>query len=519
MKNRKVNFLKLGIFLFGTSLLLWNCENEEIEHIKTETKKELKLETVSLENAKNIFENYQKNKPTTFARGESDELTLDPQWETTTQDSINNTDALITNTETIINREGGYISKIFFIEVNDSINKGIYTEWSDEAFENGEIKNGRIYFNDFDGEFLDAYKITDGIITHRLVPSQQTQQASIFSFVFLFFQATIDTPPCWNTDTLGDFEGGQLDDVEITLSGGGGGPGEGGSTFTSAWSMFSGSSESGDSNNDSESNNNGGGTGNNNNEENCTGGKVLNTTTNQCECPEGKVEDSDGNCIDNPCTYNKPYNSETGECECREGMAPDYSGYCICPEGKTEDLDGKCVDKPCDGDPVPSPQIVSSGSSGRKGGTFGCTRSNINKTCGGVRGKKNHDGIDIKAEVDTPTFSMYQGKVHSIRNTFSAGKYKKNSYGNYIIIKSTVDSKTVYIRYNHLNKVSVEKDDEIYLGQIIGLNGNTGNAAARGVTSHIHIQILDSNWKSINPADYLKTKFDSEYKPISNNCN
>ena len=121
--------------------------------------------------------------------------------------------------------------------------------------------------------------------------------------------------------------------------------------------------------------------------------------------------------------------------------------------------------------------------------------------------------------VNTSTFSMYKGKVSSLRDTFSAGEYKKNSFGNYIIIKSTVNGKTVYIRYNHLNKVSVKKDQDISVGQVIGLKGNTGNAAAKGVTPYIHIQVLDSSWKSINPADYLKTKFDSEYKPISNNCN
>jgi hypothetical protein len=32
MKNRKNNFIKLGIFLFGISLLLWNCEKDENSH-------------------------------------------------------------------------------------------------------------------------------------------------------------------------------------------------------------------------------------------------------------------------------------------------------------------------------------------------------------------------------------------------------------------------------------------------------------------------------------------------------
>ena len=31
MKIRKLNFLKIGILFFGITILLWNCEKEEIE--------------------------------------------------------------------------------------------------------------------------------------------------------------------------------------------------------------------------------------------------------------------------------------------------------------------------------------------------------------------------------------------------------------------------------------------------------------------------------------------------------
>lgn len=74
MKNRKINFIKLGI-----SILLFNCEKEEIELIGVKTKKELKLKTVSIEKAKTFFETYQKNKTALFAHGGSEVLTLDPQ--------------------------------------------------------------------------------------------------------------------------------------------------------------------------------------------------------------------------------------------------------------------------------------------------------------------------------------------------------------------------------------------------------------------------------------------------------
>ena len=55
MKTRKLNFLKIGILFFGITILLWNCEKEEIfidtiQNIETELKKNTKK--ISLENLK-----------------------------------------------------------------------------------------------------------------------------------------------------------------------------------------------------------------------------------------------------------------------------------------------------------------------------------------------------------------------------------------------------------------------------------------------------------------------------------
>lgn len=177
--------------------------------------------------------------------------------------------------------------------------------------------------------------------------------------------------------------------------------------------------------------------------------------------------------------------------------------------------------KPCAGDPVANPEIVSSGSSGKKGGTFGCTRT-ANTSCGGVYGKKNHDGLDIKAGVNKSVFAMYSGTISSIRNTFSPGEYKQNSYGNFVVITTVINGVTRNIKYNPLNNVSVTQGP-INVGDIIGLTGNTGNAnnpkAKVKVIPHIHLQVFNSNWsQSLDPEDYLKTKFDSNYNPISNNC-
>jgi len=115
---------------------------------------------------------------------------------------------------------------------------------------------------------------------------------------------------------------------------------------------------------------------------------------------------------------------------------------------------------------------------------------------------------------------MYSGTISSIRNTFNPGEYKANSFGNYVVITTIINGNTYNIKYNHLNNVSVVANQVINVGDIIGLTGNTGNAASKKVTPHIHLQVFNSNWSTkLNPEDFLHTKFDSNYNPIPNNCN
>ncbi len=174
--------------------------------------------------------------------------------------------------------------------------------------------------------------------------------------------------------------------------------------------------------------------------------------------------------------------------------------------------------KPCEGDPVSTPEIASSGASGKRGGTFGCTRVDSRKSCEGRAGEKKHDGLDVKVEPNSYLFSMYTGTVTNIRNSFEPGEYKKDSYGNFITITSTINGTTYSIKYNHLNNVNVEVGQTVTVGEILGLTGNTGNAAARGVVPHI--QIYNSNFsQSLNPEDFLNTKFDENQNPIKNDCN
>ena len=216
---------------------------------------------------------------------------------------------------------------------------------------------------------------------------------------------------------------------------------------------------------------------------------------------------------------------DTSNCEvgCDETWNSVQSGaptndFSDCPDGYVEDKNGNCVEKPCENDPIKNPQIVSSGISGKRGGTFGCTRISTT-TCDGQQNRKKHNGLDLKASLNSNIFAMYDGKVTSLRDSFRAGQYKSGSYGNYVIITSTIGGSTYHIRTNHLNSINVANGQTIKAGDIIGLSGNTGNAAGSDVIPHIDIVIYDSSWTPVDPENFVNTKFDSNYNTITNNCN
>lgn len=85
-------------------------------------------------------------------------------------------------------------------------------------------------------------------------------------------------------------------------------------------------------------------------------------------------------------------------------------------------------------------------------------------------------------------------------------------------MKSIINGKTYFIKYNHLNKVQVKKGDSVNVGDVIGYSGNTGNAAQKAIIPHIHFQVFDSKWNLLDPFDYINTKFDSNFNPIKSNC-
>lgn len=130
-----------------------------------------------------------------------------------------------------------------------------------------------------------------------------------------------------------------------------------------------------------------------------------------------------------------------------------------------------------------------------------------------------HDGLDIKVDINTNTFAMYSGTISGVRDSFSPGEYKDKSYGNYVLLTVQIDGSTYFIKFNHLNTVSVTQGQTINAGEIIGLSGTTGNAADDKVIPHLHLQVYDSDWNSIDQGPFLGTQFDDNQNPIPNpNC-
>ncbi len=99
-----------------------------------------------------------------------------------------------------------------------------------------------------------------------------------------------------------------------------------------------------------------------------------------------------------------------------------------------------------------------------------------------------HTGIDIAKPLGTKLVAIIDGIV------LDTGY--DNSYGKYIILKNDEGQTALYA---HCNNTYVSKGTEIYIGEVIGEVGSTGNSTG----SHLHLEIRDSNGNRLNPYFYL----------------
>jgi len=509
MKTNKLKtYLKFGILLLGSSLILINCRTDELTF---EPSKQIDAKTVSFEQAKAFFKNKKGNDQ--FAkRTSSNELILNPDWNSLEHSDLVYTEAQLTKANTEVNRNGEYTSKLLFVNIDDQIKSVILTTWVTDYDAENNIVNATVYFNDYDGAFMDAYKIEDGMFTKRLKPKPNIQTASFFMFI-----QGKEAKDCWNTDNLP--EGQQFNDVDLGIVSG----------SNSGSGSFVGANYSGVSYYDliNYSVSPGGFVTGIGGTTITLGGidagatRILMNppieTDEEGTCPPGYAKDPvTDECI-SICNGGKVYNEVTNECEC--------------PEDLTENQDGNCVENPCPGDPVFNPEIAPQyGLSGTKGALHGCTR--YGGTCTGADGRtKQHDGIDIKRSYGQPVFALFNGKVHS-------NYFQKNKAGYVTRIRSELpNGKIIIYQYFHLQEnTRLPVGTEVNSGDIIAYLGDSGNlksaVLAGDVDSHVHIKMnlydgtgdsndYTTNFKNnpVNPSDYMTTKFDSEGNKIENNCN
>ena len=223
-QHRLKNYLKLGILLFGISLFVINCQTDDYTF---DANKNINAKTVSFDEAKAFFES-QKDNNLFAKRSSSNELILNPDWNSLEHSDLTYTEAQLTKANTGVNRTGNFSSKLLFINIDNQIQSIILTTWVTGYDDYGDILDAKIYFNDYDGNFIDAYEIENGIFTNKLVPSPNVQTASMLTFL----QDDQFDPDCWNTDNLPD--DGQLGEVDLgtinTVQDGGSSGGAGGFT-------------------------------------------------------------------------------------------------------------------------------------------------------------------------------------------------------------------------------------------------------------------------------------------------
>ena len=199
-----MKFIKTGILLLGVSVLLWNCEKEET--LEAPLEKNI-LETISITKAKELFEEFNKQKNNLLSKGSKEQFEFEPLWETIKQEALSFSDAQLTNLDIKPKVKLNYKPKLFFIKINGYNIKAFETTIAEEVYNTGKIKKGVVYYHSIEGDFMTGYRVKNGRIVTRLKQKQKLNKAGFLSF---FFQE------CSGTEiNIGDLNGGCFDEVMV----------------------------------------------------------------------------------------------------------------------------------------------------------------------------------------------------------------------------------------------------------------------------------------------------------------
>jgi len=109
----------------------------------------------------------------------------------------------------------------------------------------------------------------------------------------------------------------------------------------------------------------------------------------------------------------------------------------------------------------------------------------------GRRFGQDHTGLDMAVAIGTPVVAAHDGIV---KKTGWMG-----GYGLAIVIQHYDGRETLYA---HLSEILLEENEEVSIGQIIGLSGSTG----RSTGPHLHFEVRFENI-ALNPEDFLPESF------------
>lgn len=105
----------------------------------------------------------------------------------------------------------------------------------------------------------------------------------------------------------------------------------------------------------------------------------------------------------------------------------------------------------------------------------------------GWRGRKHHDGIDIRAKYGTDLLAAGPGIVEFVGN--------KRGYGKTVIIRHG----QWHSLYGHLSTYNVSQGDHLTRATVIGQIGTSGNASG----PHVHFEIRNPRGQAINPKELV----------------
>lgn len=119
-------------------------------------------------------------------------------------------------------------------------------------------------------------------------------------------------------------------------------------------------------------------------------------------------------------------------------------------------------------------------------GKFKVTSPQGYRTLNGRR--EYHDGLDLVGLDSKTIYSTVSGVVEVA--SWENSKNKKQGFGQYVRIKKNNSSDRYY--FGHLSKISVTKGQKVSVGDVLGVEGNTGYSTG----SHCHYCVRGSCSKS-----------------------